>query len=342
VASIFLFKIEPLKITNNKCKQFSVNRVQPLSSINFHPKMSSISLYIGYARKDCDKSLVAKTFAAILGADYIEDIYESNKKDPFGKPHKTYKLTFKNTPALQEIADRITREYFIKVAYKLEWDWKTRKYVERYWKVFNYVSPEAAFKPHIMESQPYAEITQDELLSIQKRLSSIYGPEDSKTSDEEDTANDFEELAQAVAHFGEDYPGCIAKKIPKPPPLTRSDDPEEIVLKCDQMYDAESEEWNELKDALEAFSGKPITFVRSNPPFSERDTSPVIRIIPPISEWDNTPLKPPILRRATALQSEELLWGIPQGHSHIEQIWGEQVPPPPLYTRAENTSHNIR
>ena len=301
---------------------------------------STISLYIGYARKDCYKSLVAETFTAILGADYIVDIYESNKKDSLGKPHKAYKLTFKNTPGLQDIADRITREYFIKVAYKLEWDWKTRKYVERYWKVFNYVSPQAAFKPHIMESQPYAELTQDELCSIQKRLSSIYGPEDSKTSDEEDTANDFEELAQAVAHFGEDYPGCIAKKIPKPP-LTRPDEPEEeIVLKCDQMYDAESEEWNELKAALEVFSGKPVTFVHSNPPFSERGTSPFVRIIPPISEWEKTPSKPPILRRATALQSEELLWNIPQGPSHIEQIWGE-VPPPPVYTRAENTSHNI-
>ena len=245
---------------------------------------TSITLYIGYARKDCDKSLVTKTFAVILGGDYIEDIYESDKKDSLGKPHKAYKLTFKNTPALQDIADRITREYFIKVAYKLEWDWKTRKYVERYWKVFNYVpyvSPQTAFKPHIMESQPYAELTQDELCSIQKRLSSLYGPEDSKTPDEEDTENDFEELAKAVAHFGEDYPGCIACKFPKLP-LSRSDEQEEeIVLKCDQMYDAESEEWNELKAALEVFSGEPITFIR------------------------------------------------------------EEIPPPPLYTRAENTSHNI-
>jgi hypothetical protein len=296
--------------------------------------MSSISLYISYARKDCEKFLVANTFAHILGGDYIEDIHETVKKDSLGKPHKTYTLTFKeNTPGLQDIADRITREYFIKIAYKLEWDWKTRKYVERYWKVFNYVpyiSPQAAFKPHIMETQPAVELTQDELLSIQKRLSSVYGAEDSKTSDDEDTANDFEELAKAVAHFGEDYPGCIACKIPKPPLLTRSiterDPEEEIVWKCDQQYDPESEEWNELKAALEVFSGEPITFVRE---------------IPPISEWDKTPLKPPILRRATALQSEELLWGIPQGHSHIEQIWGEQVPPPPEYTRAENTLHNI-
>ena len=306
----FLFKIEPLKITSNKCKQF----ITRSSSVNFHPKMSSISLYISYARKDCEKFLVANTFAHILGADYIEEIYETNKKDSLGNPHKAYKVTFKeNTPGLQDIADRITREYFIKIAYKLEWDWKSRKYVERYWKVFNYVpyiSPQAAFKPHIMESEVPITFTQ--------------------LTDEEDTANDFEELAKAVAHFGEDYPGCIACKIPKPPLLTRSmtdrDPEEEIVWKCDQQYDPESEEWNELKAALEVFSGEPVTFVRE---------------IPPISEWEKTPPKPPILRRATALQSEELLWGIPQGPSHIEQIWGEQVPPPPEYTRSENTLHNI-
>jgi hypothetical protein len=287
---------------------------------------SAISFYIGYARKDCDKLLVTKTFAAILGADYIEEIYESNKKDSLGKPHKTYKLTFnENTPGLQDIADRINREYFIKVAYKLEWDWKSRKYVERYWKVFNYVSPQAEFKPHIMESQPYVELTKDVKLSEDQLYAQFRKDYPfSILTDDEEVTKDFVELAQDIEKFGEKYPGSIAKKIPKP---TRSDDPEEeIVLKCDQMYDAESEEWNELKAALEVFSGEPITFVRE---------------IPPISEWDKTPLKPPILRRATALQSEELLWNIPQGPSHIEQIWGEQVPPPPQYTRAENTLHNI-
>jgi hypothetical protein len=39
--------------------------------------------------------------------------------------------------------------------------------------------------------------------------------------DEEDTAKDFDELAAAIAQFGEDYPGSIAPKIPPPPPLTR-------------------------------------------------------------------------------------------------------------------------
>ena len=274
----------------------------------------------------CDKSLVGKTFEVILGADYIENIHESNNKDSIGKPHKTYKVTFKeNTPGLEDISERITLEGFIKIAYKLEWDRTTRKYVERYWKVYNYNSPQASFKPHIMESHVLL-------------------------TDDQDTAKDFNDLAKAIAHFGEDYPGCIANKIPKPPSeythlseyianvnrwkqkaeqsqLKCSDDPEEeIVWKCDQMYDAESEEWNELKAALEVFSGEPVTFVRE---------------IPPISEWEKTPPKPPILRRATALQSEEVLWGIPQGPSHIEQIWGEQVPPPPEYTRAENTLHNI-
>ena len=35
--------------------------------------------------------------------------------------------------------------------------------------------------------------------------------------DDEDISNDFDDLAAAVAQFGEDYSGCIAPKIPRPP-----------------------------------------------------------------------------------------------------------------------------
>ena len=284
---------------------------------------NATTLYIGFARKDCGKTLVRKTFAGILGADYIEKIHEKIKIDTIGH-HKTFKMTFKeNTPGLQEIVDRITRERFVQVTYKLDWDWKSRKYMERYWKVFN--NSKVAFKPRIMELKETSGMTEDEA----------------------DTAKDFDDLAEAIARFGEEYSGSIAPQIPKPPPLSDYvhvaeyvekmnrlqqipdlDSEEEILLKCEQMYEPETEEWNELKTALEVFSDAYRTDLTS------------VRKIPPISEWDNTPLKPPVLRRATALQSEELLWNIPQGHSHIEQIWGQQVQPPPMYTRAENTLHN--
>ena len=283
---------------------------------------NSTTLYIGFARKDCGKTLVRKTFAGILGADYIEKIHEKIKKDPLGH-HKTFKMTFKeNTPGLQEIVDRITRERFVQVTYKLDWDWKSRKYMERYWKVFN--NSKVAFKPRIMELKETSGMTEDEA----------------------DTAKDFDDLAEAIARFGEEYAGSIAPQIPKPPlsdyvhvaeyvekmnrwqQMTDFDPEEEIVLKCEQVYDPETEEWNELKAALEVFSDAYQTDLTS------------VREIPPISEWEKTPPKPPILRRATALQSEELLWGIAPDPRHTEQIWGEQVPTPPMYTRAENTLHN--
>jgi hypothetical protein len=234
---------------------------------------NATTLFIGYARKDCGKTLVRKTFAGILGADYIEKIHEKIKKDPLGH-HKTFKMTFKeNTPGLQEIVERITRERFIQVTYKLDWDWKSRKYMERYWKVFIHVKVE--FKPRIMDLNETTGMAQDEA----------------------DTANDFDDLAEAIARFGEEYADSIA---PNPPlshyvhvseyvenmnrlqEITDFDPEEEILLKFNQKYDPETEEWNELKAALEVFSD--------------------------------------------AYQSD------------LSVV--HEIPPPPQYTRAENTLHN--
>jgi hypothetical protein len=221
---------------------------------------NSTSLFIGYARKECGKTLVRDTFAAILGTDYIEKIYEKIKKDSLGY-HKTFTMTFKeNTPGLQDIIDRIARERFIQVTYKLDWDWKKRKYTERYWKVF--INVKASFKPRIMDVKETFGMTQDEA----------------------DTANDFDDLAIAIARFGEEYAGSIA---PTPPmsgylhvseyvenmnrlqEITDFDPEEEILLKFNQVYDPETEEWNELKAALEVFSDayqSDLEFVPENPP----------------------------------------------------------------------------
>lgn len=118
----------------------------------------SNALFIGYARPNCDKSLVQSTFASILGADYITKIYEKTKRNEFGK-FKTFLIIFINefAPGLENIIKRITSEQFIKLVYKQDWDWKKRKFVERYWKVFIPYAPTAEFKPRIMEpSTTYA------------------------------------------------------------------------------------------------------------------------------------------------------------------------------------------
>jgi hypothetical protein len=113
----------------------------------------SNALFIGYARPNCDKSLVKSTFASILGADYITNIYEKNRTNKFGK-YKTFLIIFINefAPGLEDIIKRITCEQFIKLVYKQDWDWKKRKYVERYWKVFIPYTPTAEFKPRIMDA----------------------------------------------------------------------------------------------------------------------------------------------------------------------------------------------
>lgn len=110
------------------------------------------SLYINYAYMHCTSELVRKTFSTILGGDYIETIHQKVKKYNHGKPHLTFQICFKeNTPGLQEIIDRIYLETFIQVAYEMSWDWLTHKYVDRYWKVYNYAPHKLNFKAHIME-----------------------------------------------------------------------------------------------------------------------------------------------------------------------------------------------
>ena len=243
----------------------------------------SHTLYIGYARAECDKSLVRSTFEALLGLDYITNIYEKTKTNTRDK-HKTFLITFINefTPGLKDIIDRITREKFVKLTYKQDWNWKTRKFVERYWKVFiPYSTP--AFKPRIME----AEVEMPELaesvpnfgeysyvgpykedVSVHRANPSSYGPIHKsmlpfvgasgriwgyESDDDDEIANDFEELETAIAKFGEDYPGSIAPKIPKPP----DEYDEEIVWQKFKKEEVsvleEDEEWKELKAALDEF-----------------------------------------------------------------------------------------
>ena len=114
----------------------------------------SKTLYISYARPYCEKPLVKSTFESILGADYITNIYEKNRTNKFGK-YKTFLIIFLNecVPGLEDIIKRITCEQFIKLVYKQDWDWKKRKFVERYWKVFIPYTPIAEFKPRIMDAE---------------------------------------------------------------------------------------------------------------------------------------------------------------------------------------------
>jgi hypothetical protein len=220
--------------------------------------------------------------------DYITNIYEKTKTNTHDK-HKTFLITFMNehVPGLKDIIDRITSEKFIKLTYKQDWNWKTRKYVERYWKVFiPYSTP--AFKPRIMEAEvslpnfgEYSYIRPyEEDVSVQRANPAYLGKDPvtgamlpfvgasgriwgCEPDDDADTANDFAELEAAISKFGEDFEGSIAPKIPKPPD-EYDEEQEEIVWKQLQkeveqkLTDEvrileEEEEWKELKAALDEF-----------------------------------------------------------------------------------------
>jgi hypothetical protein len=83
---------------------------------------------------DCDTILVCKTFASILGDDYIESIRQQvkNYKNDKNRRNKTFHIIFQNnTPGIQEI-DRIKTEYMFKIAYDVDWNKIRQTYVERY------------------------------------------------------------------------------------------------------------------------------------------------------------------------------------------------------------------
>jgi hypothetical protein len=350
VATIFYFirvlvvnreniKIEIYK--NLKHKDTFVHRFSNISTstqpqLQQHLKMATTYLYISYARMSCDKSLVKKTFESILGDDYIKNINEQTKIDTFGVNRKTFIIRFKNnSPGLQEMLDIIDHKGFVQIAYDIEWNRKSRKYIERYWKVYLYVPfVKSEFKPHIMKTE--------DMQLTELSPSAVFKPEEESGSstdsippleettkfycigcnckpaplvrstavtpiddDKEDTAKDFDELAAAIAHYGEDYPGCIAQKFPTPPQFERSNsdfDPmEEIVWKSlavDPEYDAETEEWRELKASLELFNGEPL----SPPPYLNEDSTWSVE-----RQRSDSPFTVPTLKRATTTQSEDYL-----------------------------------
>lgn len=265
-----------------------INYFQQLST-TFNNFLKMTTLYIGFARMACDKSLVKKTFDAVLGED-IESIVEKTKTDMYFGKHKTYLITFtKNTPALQKIINRINCEKFIKIAYDQRWSRKDHKHIDLYWKVFIY-KPKIAFIPHIIEADygGWGPQSDDEMPELEEYLpmppncfgqnhrrpdfigtsgrvwlgcscrpgeyNPLCGNPNPATAVQTDNGGDSESS-------DEDCPGYNAVK---PPPLTRSntvDDPnEEIVWKTfvEKSILDEDAEWKELKESLELFGAAEV------------------------------------------------------------------------------------
>jgi hypothetical protein len=300
--------------------------------------MTDATLFIGYSFPEYSPVFVKRIFDTIFGEGFVEYVTEK-VITPTGRPKfKKFYLFIhdQDHPALKQIKDLIAKKKFAKIGYKNEWDRSTRKYVDRYWKVYDTPNrPE--FKPYLIEpwsaeadaafewqqigkdcrcpscrletalhpitydedleaamprittddedaeaeasiaecrpptmerdnggpynGGPYKMVravnmatqtdhaTVEEAADYQEHDASYWeeywklkGPSPlvrqtnqmAPSEDEYDTAQDFADLEAAIEKYGEDYPGSIAPKIPRPP----------------------SEDWDGLAKSLDEFMEK--------------------------------------------------------------------------------------
>jgi hypothetical protein len=130
--------------------------------------MSSLSLFIGYARSTCDKAQVQTVLAPLVGI--MDRIDETTRKDSKGYDYKMFFIHFKTSnPQLEAVLARIAKEDFINIVYDIQWDkrkWNedTHDYgaeVKRFWKVTLFVKKEKSNSPpqntpHIMSAEEVA------------------------------------------------------------------------------------------------------------------------------------------------------------------------------------------
>ena len=207
---------------------------------------------IGYSRPEYEPDFVKRTFDTIFGVGVVDHVREF-VVTPIGRPayKKFYIYTINDDhPACVRLTNLINDYKFAAIAYKHEWDRKTRQKVDRYWKVYHtdvcfftpYLMDEAqlakTIDPWSTEADPAFASARHALTQLAQTLefpppmvrdetegwtlgqpcklerSSNDLPAAEEYNEEEDVSKDFDELAAAIAEFGEDYPGSIAHPSP--------------------------------------------------------------------------------------------------------------------------------
>ena len=121
--------------------------------------LADATLSIGFSRPEYDPIYVKRTFDTIFGEGFVEYVTEEVFVIP-GRPKfkKFYLFVDQDHPALKRITDLIVTYKFASIVYKKEWDRATRKYVDRYWKVYD-TPKRPVFTPYLMtEAQMSVQI----------------------------------------------------------------------------------------------------------------------------------------------------------------------------------------
>ena len=115
--------------------------------------LADATLIIGFSRPEYDPIFVKRTFDTIFGEGFVEYVTEEVFVIP-GRPKfkKFYLFVDQDHPALKRITDLIATYKFASIVYKKEWDRATRKYVDRYWKVYD-TPKRPVFTPYLMTEE---------------------------------------------------------------------------------------------------------------------------------------------------------------------------------------------
>jgi hypothetical protein len=155
VATIFLFKIETFFI-----HKIMVEFPPPFITLFSKMSFADASFVIHYSRPEYDSSFVKQTLETIFGFGFIEQVREILITPTSGAPmfKKFYIYTIDDShPALMRISDLIHDYKFAAVVYKYEYDRKTRKYADRYWKITH--APQwKTFTPYLMNEAQMEKI----------------------------------------------------------------------------------------------------------------------------------------------------------------------------------------
>jgi len=108
------------------------------TSANDSPKIPS--LFIGYAHQTCSPEQVKEAFENALNKyDIVKGVDELVKTNKFGQNFKVFFIHFnRSSRQLDHMFDEINRHGFQVLTYQRDWDRRSAKYIDRYWKVFAY------------------------------------------------------------------------------------------------------------------------------------------------------------------------------------------------------------
>ena len=112
---------------------------------------------IGYSRPEYSPDFVKRIFETIFGLGFVDHVREF-VVTPLGRPafKKFYIYTINDDhPASIRLTDLINHYKFAAIAYKHEWDHKTRQKVDRYWKVYH--TDVCFFTPYLMNETQFAK-----------------------------------------------------------------------------------------------------------------------------------------------------------------------------------------